>query len=265
MSFNYASVASGSCGNCHYVEYRDTKILIDAGLSGKKIEENLRKLDKNLENTSGILITHEHTDHIKGAGILSRRYNIPIYANKNTWNCMVDKLGKLKDDNIKFFDNDIPFIIGDINIKAFPIHHDAVDPVGYTLDNGGNTKISIATDLGHVCDNIKNNLFDSKLVVLESNHDVEMLKMGSYPYYLKQRVMSSKGHLSNEDAGKFCIELVKRGTQKILLAHLSKENNFPELAFETVKGVLREKNILVGKNLELEVLRRGTISNLYAV
>lgn len=264
MSFNYASVASGSCGNCHYLEYNDTKILIDAGLSGKKIEENLRKLDKNLENTAGILITHEHTDHIKGAGILARRYNIPIYANRNTWDCMKDKLGKLKEDNIRFFDNDIPFIIGDINIKAFSIHHDAADPVGYTLNNGI-TKISVATDLGHVCDNIKNNLFESKLVVLESNHDVQMLKIGSYPYYLKQRVMSNKGHLSNEDAGKFCVELVKRGTEKILLAHLSKENNFPELAFETVKGVLKEKNISIGKNLELEVLRRGSISNLYAV
>ncbi|SHJ96040.1 MBL fold metallo-hydrolase [Tepidibacter formicigenes] len=264
MCFKYASVASGSCGNCHYIGYKNTKILVDAGLSGKKTEENLNNLDINLENTSGILITHEHTDHIKGAGILSRRYNIPIYANENTWKVIENKIGKIKENNIKVFENNVPFYIEDIKINPFSIHHDAADPVAYTFYNGKN-KISIATDLGYVCDKIKENIYDSKLVVLESNHDVEMLKMGSYPYYLKKRVLSRKGHLSNEDAGRFCIELVERGTEKILLAHLSRENNFPELAFETVKGVLQEKNIHVGKNLELSVLKRGKISNLYAV
>ncbi|SHH52164.1 MBL fold metallo-hydrolase [Tepidibacter thalassicus] len=264
MSFEYASVASGSCGNCHYISYKNTKILVDAGLSGKKIEENLNNLDINLKNTSGILITHEHADHIKGAGILSRRYNIPIYANESTWKAMENKVGKIKENNIKIFENNRPFYIEDIQIIPFPVHHDAADPVAYTFYNGKN-KMSIATDLGCVCEKIKENLYDSKLIVLEANYDVEMLKMCSYPYYLKKRVLSDKGHLSNEDAGRFCVELVKRGVQRILLAHLSKENNFPELAFETVKSVLKEKNIHVGKNLELSVLQRGKISNLYAI
>ncbi len=264
MDFRYLSVSSGSSGNCHYVAYKDTQVLVDAGLSGKKIEENLNILKINLKNTGGILISHEHSDHIKGAGILSRRYNIPIYANENTWNAMESKLGKIEERNKKIFTNNCPFSIKDIEIKPFSIHHDAVDPVAFTFYNGKN-KISIATDLGHICDKIRENIYHSKLVVLESNHDVEMLKMGSYPYYLKRRVLSHKGHLSNEEAGKFCVELVKKGTEKILLAHLSKENNFPELAFETVKGILREKNMNIGENVELTVLKREEISKLYAV
>lgn len=264
MDFNYISVASGSSGNCHYVGYNKTNLLVDAGLSGKKIEENLNDLNINLKNTAGILISHEHTDHIKGAGILSRRYNIPIYANENTWSAMKDKLGKMEEKNIRLFNNNVPFAIENIQINPFSIHHDAVDPVGFTFHNGKN-KISIATDLGHICDEIRKNIYNSKIVVLESNHDVEMLKMGSYPYYLKKRVLSKEGHLSNEDAGKFCIELVKKGTEKILLAHLSRENNFPELAFETVKGILKEKSIHLGGHVELNVLNREKVSKLYAV
>lgn len=264
MKFNYISVASGSSGNCHYVGYKNTKILVDSGLSGKKIEENLNNLNINLKNTSGILISHEHTDHIKGAGILSRRYNIPIYANENTWGAMKDKVGKVEEENIRLFTNDAAFCIEDIEIKPFSIHHDAVDPVGFTFYNGNN-KISIATDLGHICDKIRKNIYSSKIVVLESNHDVEMLKMGSYPYYLKKRVLSKEGHLSNEDAGRFSVELVENGAEKILLAHLSRENNFPELAFETVKGILKEKNINLGQHVELAVLNRDENSKLYAV
>ena len=261
---NYASVASGSNGNCHFVSYKNTKILVDAGLSGKKIEENLRKIDINLQNITGILISHEHSDHIKGAGILSRRYNIPIYANKKTWDEISVKLGKLEEVNIIKFENDVMFTINDLHITPFSIHHDAIDPVGFTINNGKN-KISIATDLGHICDKIRNNIYESKLVVLESNHDVEMLKMGPYPYHLKKRVLSQNGHLSNEDAGKFSVELVQKGVKKILLAHLSKENNFPELAFETVKSILKEKNMHIGVDLELSVLNRDEVSKLYAV
>jgi phosphoribosyl 1,2-cyclic phosphodiesterase len=262
--FRYCSVGSGSSGNCHYVGYKNTNLLIDAGLSGKRIETNLAKADIDIKTVKGILITHEHSDHIKGAGILSRKHDIPIYTNKNTWESMKDKIGNVKEHNIKIFESNTQFEIEDVVIKSFSIDHDAAEPVAYSFYNG-KEKISIATDLGCINNNIRENLFDSKLVVLESNYDENMLMMGSYPYYLKRRVLSNKGHLSNEDAAKFCTELINKGTQTILLAHLSKENNFPELAYETSKGILSENNIKVDKDVKLKVLLREELSELYAV
>ena len=262
--FRYCSVGSGSSGNCHYVGYKNTNLLIDAGLSGKRIETNLSKADIDIKGVRGILITHEHSDHIKGAGILSRKHNIPIYANNNTWEAMKDKIGNIKDHNIKIFESNKEFEIEDVLIKPFLINHDASEPVAYSFYNG-QEKISIATDLGCINENIRENIFSSRLVVLESNYDENMLMMGSYPYYLKRRVLSNKGHLSNVDAANFCAELINKGTETILLAHLSKENNFPELAYETSKGILSENNIKVGKDVNLNVLLREELSELYAV
>jgi phosphoribosyl 1,2-cyclic phosphodiesterase len=262
--FKYCSVGSGSSGNCHYVGDKNTNLLIDAGLSGKRIETNLSKADIDIKTVKGILITHEHSDHIKGAGILSRKHDIPIYTNRSTWESMKDKIGNVKEHNIKIFETNKPFEIEDILIKPFSIDHDAAEPVAYSFHNG-KEKISIATDLGCINDNIRENIFDSKLVILESNYDENMLMMGSYPYYLKRRVLSNKGHLSNEDAANFCIELINKGAQTILLAHLSKENNFPELAYETSKGILSENNIKVDKDVRLKVLLREELSGLYAV
>jgi len=262
--FKYCSVGSGSSGNCHYVGYKNTNLLIDAGLSGKKIETNLSKADVDIKTVKGILITHEHSDHIKGAGILSRKHDIPIYTNEVTWESMKDKVGKVKDHNIKIFKSNEQFEIDNIIIKPFSIDHDAAEPVAYSFYNG-KEKISIATDLGCINDNIRQNIFKSKLVILESNYDEQMLMMGSYPYYLKKRVLSNKGHLSNEDAANFCTELINKGTETILLAHLSKENNFPELAYETSKGILSQNNIEVNKDVKLKVLLREELSELYAV
>ena len=262
----YCSIGSGSCGNCHFVGYKDTNILIDAGLSGKRITEGIKEIGENAEKLKGLFVTHEHSDHIKGAGIISRKYDIPIFANFETWRSMKDKIGKIKKENMVVFENDKNYSIGDIIIRPFSISHDAANPVGYNLcANGGTEKISIATDLGIITDNVKRNLFGSKLVVLESNYDKNMLMAGPYSYALKRRVMSELGHLSNDEAGNFCVELIKRGTEKILLAHLSKENNFPELAYETSKGILKSNNINVGKDVLLSVLLRESISDLYTV
>jgi len=261
MGFNYASVASGSCGNCHYIGFEGTGILVDAGLSGKKVRENLESIDIGMDGLKAILITHEHVDHIKGAGILSRKHDIPIYANARTWQEMGDKLGKVSPENIQVFETGRSFDIGSLRIKAFGIHHDAADPVGFCIDNG-KKKLSIATDTGCICDEIRGQLHDSDIVVLESNHDVEMLKMGAYPYHLKRRILSSSGHLSNEDAASFCVELANEGVKRILLAHLSRENNFPELAYETVVGTLKMKGI---ENINIEVLLRQQASKLYSI
>ncbi|AHM57465.1 putative metallo-hydrolase YycJ [Peptoclostridium acidaminophilum DSM 3953] len=261
MGFNYASVASGSCGNCHYIGFEGTGILVDAGLSGKKVRENLESIELGMDGLKAILITHEHVDHIKGAGILSRKHDIPIYANARTWQEMGDKLGKVSPENIQVFETGRSFDIGSLRIKAFGIHHDAADPVGFCIDNG-KKKLSIATDTGCICDEIRGQLHDSDLVVLESNHDVEMLKMGAYPYHLKRRILSSNGHLSNDDAALFCVELANEGVKRVLLAHLSRENNFPELAYETVVGTLKIKGI---ENISIDVLLRQQASRVYSI
>ncbi|MDD7182589.1 MBL fold metallo-hydrolase [Peptostreptococcus porci] len=261
----YCSIGSGSSGNCHYVGYKNTNILIDAGLSGKKIIEGLQDIDVDAKNLNGILITHEHVDHIKGVGILSRKFNLPIFANYNTWMSIRDKIGKVDENNIIIFENDKSYSINDIAIKPFSITHDAVDPVGYSMINERGEKLSIATDTGQITDTIRENVLDSKLVVLESNYDKEMLLMGSYTYALKKRVMSNIGHLSNEDASKFAVELINKGTEKILLAHLSRENNFPALAYETSNHILSENGIKIGKDVEIDILRRDTLSKIHEV
>ena len=195
---------------------------------------------------------------------MSRKYNIPIFANVKTWCAMKDKLGQIEDRNMKVFENDKSYSLGDLIIRPFSISHDASDAVGYNF-YADNEKMSIATDIGKITDNIRRHLYKSKLVVLESNYDPNMLMMGSYPYALKKRVMSEVGHLSNEDAANFCVELIKEGTERILLAHLSKENNFPELAYETSKGILTQNNIIVGQDVKLDVLLREEISDIYNV
>ena len=260
----YCSIGSGSSGNCHYIGYKDTNILVDAGLSGKRITTGLDDINVDIENIKGIFITHEHSDHIKGAGIISRKYDIPIFANVKTWCAMKDKLGDIKDSNMKVFENDRSYSLEDLIIRPFSISHDASDAVGYNF-YAENEKMSIATDIGMITDNIRRHLYKSKLVVLESNYDPNMLMMGSYPYSLKKRVMSDTGHLSNEDAAKFCIDLVKEGTERILLAHLSKENNFPELAYETSKSILAQNDIIIGQDIKLDVLLREKVSDIYNV
>ena len=263
MGISYCSLASGSSGNCHLVSSNGKKILVDAGLSGKRIQGRLEDVDFDPKKISGIFVTHEHHDHICGVGVLSRRFNLPIYANAKTWQAMEEKIGNIKAENIKVFDTRKPVFLGDLKITPYPISHDAVEPVGYTFQEG-NTKISITTDLGCIEEGIINEVKDSDLVVLESNHDVNMLKAGNYPYYLKQRILSNRGHLSNEAAGNVIVELVKNNVKNVLLAHLSKENNFPELAIITVKKILDSKNISMGKDINIDLAHRDKVSNLYS-
>lgn len=258
----FCSLASGSSGNCHLINDGENSILIDAGLSGKQIENKLEEISINPKSIVGILVSHEHSDHICGVGVLSRRYNVPIYANEGTWLGMGNRIGKIKDENIKYFNSEEGFCIKDFNIKSYSIPHDANEPVGFSIEKN-NTKISIATDLGYIDENIINEVKDSNLLVLESNHDEEMVKVGKYPYYLKRRILSNIGHLSNEAAGNAIVDLVSKNVKSILLAHLSKENNFPELAIATVKNILEDKRITIGKDINLDLVYRDTISKVY--
>lgn len=259
----YCSIGSGSSGNCHLVGTKNTNILIDAGLSGKRITDSLKDIDIDASKIKGIFVTHEHSDHVKGVGILSRKFDLPIFSNYKTWLAIKDKVGKVDLKNVRIFENDKFYQIDDMIIKPFSIEHDAADPVAFSLmgENGG--KISIATDMGHITENIRNNITGSDLVVLESNYDKEMLLMGSYTYSLKKRVMSNSGHLSNEDAARCAVNLIESGTDKILLAHLSKENNFPQLAYETSNHIFKDNGIKIGKDVFLDVLMRDRASKVF--
>lgn len=262
MKVFFCSLASGSSGNCHLINDGENSILVDAGLSGKRIENRLKEIDIDPKSLTAILVSHEHNDHISGVGVLSRRYNIPIYANKGTWDGMNTKIGEIKESNIKYFNSTEDFNIRDFNIRPYNIPHDANEPVGFSIRKD-KIKISIVTDLGYIDENIIAQAENSDLVVLESNHDVEMLKVCRYPYFLKRRILSSTGHLSNEAAGNAIVDLVNKNVGSILLGHLSKENNFPELAVATVKNILEGEKIVVGEDIGLDIAYRDRISSVY--
>lgn len=258
----FCSLFSGSSGNCQFIKTETTKIIVDAGLSGKKIQQAMANIGEDLSQVSGIFITHEHIDHIQGAGILSRRFNLPIYANAETWNAMTKPLGKIDDKNIKIIDEGIE--IGDIYVQPFDISHDAVKPVGYKVFNK-NKKISLLTDTGCVTPSIKQNVMNSDLILLESNHDEDMVLIGSYPWPLKRRVLGDHGHMSNDLAGRLLCEILKKGNEIVLLAHLSKENNFPELAYKTVENILNENGIFLENGITLNMTHRDKSTIVYEV
>ncbi len=239
----FCSLYSGSTGNSLLVKSNNTKLLIDAGISKKKIIDALKLNNIELTQIDAILVTHEHTDHIHSIGTISNGYNIPVYANEKTWSVIPTKQKeKISTQNQKVFLVSQKFLIGDIEILPFSIPHDAVDPCGFNIYNN-TTKISIATDLGHVTPSILENLKNSSFVLLESNYDPDILKYCTYPASLKKRIIGPNGHLSNILASKTISELVHTGLKSVMLGHLSKENNFPELAYKTVIEQLVLNNI----------------------
>ena len=257
--FQFCSLYSGSSGNCSFVQTDTTKILIDAGQSSKKIEEALVSLNIEPSSIDGILITHEHSDHTKGLGIFSKKYNVPVYANDETWNAMEKQKEKVSLTNIKSFDFS-EFSIGDINIRPFAIPHDAANPCGFNLYHD-NKKMSIATDIGHIEKSVIDSLSDSSFLLLEANYEPEVLKYSRYPYLLKSRISGPNGHLSNEDAGKVISYLTSKGLNNAMLGHLSNENNFPELAYKTVVEQLIKNNIS-SDNIHLSVAKRYNPSQI---
>lgn len=260
----FCSLYSGSSGNSIYISSPKAKILVDAGVTGKSIGLALESINVNPLYLNGILVTHEHSDHVKGVGVLSRRFNLPIYANEKTWIAMKNKIGKIKNENINIIDKN--FNIMDMEIETFKIPHDASDTIGYSINSNGK-KVSIATDMGVFTNGIKNNIKDSDLVLIESNHDEEMLKFGPYPYELKRRILSSTGHLSNSDSASAILEVLKHGPKKIFLGHLSGTNNVPELAYKTVENILIDNNVKIGKgkDVDLSIASRKEPSKLIEV
>lgn len=230
------SIASGSSGNCIYVGDDTTHILIDAGISGKRIEAGLNSIGVSGKDLDAVFVTHEHIDHISGIGVLSRKYDVPIYATSGTIAGIstTRSVGDIDDQLYQVIHKNENIAVGGLLIKAVPISHDAAEPVCYTITNG-KSHAAIATDMGCYTEEIVENLKGMDAILLEANHDVNMLQVGPYPYYLKQRILGNKGHLSNETAGKLLCELLHDDLKYVLLGHLSKENNLPQLAHEAVR------------------------------
>lgn len=252
----FCSLYSGSSGNCLYVSSNNTKILIDCGTSCKKICEGLASINSSIEDIDAILVTHEHSDHVQGLGLVSSKFNIPIYANQETWNAMGKQKEKIDEKNINFFINDNDFLLNELTIHPFSTPHDAANPCGFNIHNG-KRKLSIATDLGHMDDSIFNQLKNSSFILLESNYEPEMLNASRYPFHLKQRIKGPYGHLSNETAGKTIAALMKKDLKQVMLGHLSKENNVPELAYQTVAEELMKSNSDIN-TIRLSVASRNT-------
>ena len=258
----FCSLYSGSSGNSIFIASDNTRVLIDAGLAGKNIDDALKHIGEESSSIDGIFITHEHIDHIKGVGVLSRKYDIPIYANDNTWAVMEKNIGKIKEHNIRIMDRRSSITINDLEIRSFNIPHDAIAPVGYTVSSAGKNA-SVVTDFGVFTEEIRDNIIDSDIILLESNHDVNMLRMGPYPYKLKLRVLGENGHLSNEDCGSAIVSLLKNDKKKqIVLGHLSGTNNHPDLAYQTVVDVLSANGIRPGDDVILQLASRHNPSEI---
>lgn len=264
MPLQFCSFASGSSGNCYLVKNEETALLIDAGISGKKIFQGLEETDTPFDMVSGLLVTHEHIDHVKSLPIVTKKLpNIYAYASQATW----DNIERpVADEKKRCFTVGEDFYIDDFLIRPFSIPHDAADPAGFSIYHDGR-QISIVTDVGYITDEIFEEITNADLLLLEANHEKEILLMSSYPYSLKRRILGENGHLSNVSAGECLCQLteVKKKKRRILLGHLSRENNDPSVAMLTVKNTLMENNIFIGNDLDLEVVLRDSYSCLYNV
>lgn len=268
MNLAICSIASGSSGNCYVVMNGNTVLLVDAGISARRIRAGLAALNLTMDNVSGILVTHEHSDHIKGLRVIAKHTQAGVYANERTF-CGIN-LDFSSEKRCCFSTGDI-FAIGDIEVRTFSVSHDSGDPVGYSFESGGH-RIAIVTDTGVVSEPLLREMQAADILVLESNHDESVLRMGKYPWFLKQRILGNKGHLSNVAAAEALADVLDDDTKcgdvkarMVLLAHLSKENNFPEMAIATMENILGERGYLTGVVTQLVPLSRTEMSPLYII
>ncbi len=249
-------LASGSSGNCILVQTADATVLIDCGITGKSAQTELARAGVDPNSIDGIIVTHEHIDHISGVGILSRRFNIPIYSTLGTWKAMIDGLGKINPLLIRYIAAEVPFKINNTLFHPFSTSHDAAESIGIVFSSEGKSG-AVATDMGTVSRHIYDLLSDCSAILIEANHDETMLIRGPYPQRLKERILSDCGHLSNKLCGALCAKLVREGKlRKIMLGHLSSDNNTPRLAFETVSNSIEATGFSINKDIELYVALR---------
>ena len=263
LGFKYSILTSGSTGNSFYLETPEKKILVDAGLSGKKITSLLAEIDRDPSDLDAILVTHEHKDHIHGVGVLARKYGMDIYANEKTWQIMDSKnmLGKIDNSQKHVFSRDKLLTFGDIDIESFGVSHDAIDPQFYRFMKDGKSFVML-TDTGYVSDRMAGIIENADGYLIESNHDIEILRAGSYPWSTKQRILSDQGHLCNEDGADAMIRTIGNKTKKIYLGHLSKENNIKELAHMTMENQLARADFGVGTDFKVYDTSPDTATSL---
>ena len=261
MGVNYCSLVSGSSGNSHFVYTENTKILIDVGMSNKYITSAITDIGEDASKVDAVFITHEHSDHIQGLRVFMKKHKPTLYVSEKTLSAIEKHVPE--GASIVIIEPYMPIQIKDLMVTAFMSNHDAIDPLGYNIQYK-DRKISIVTDVGTIDDKVFESLTESDFLVLESNHDVNMLNYGPYPFILKKRILSTIGHLSNDDAAECIKRLYKIGNlRSVLLAHLSKDNNFPELAYLTVKEKLEKDDIVIGRDLHMDILTRDKASTVY--
>lgn len=264
MKIKFLSLASGSSGNCYYLGTDTYGILIDAGIGIRSIKKILKDYGLAFERIKAVFVTHDHADHIKAVGVLGEKYGIPVYATPETHiginksYCMTEKLST----SVRYIHKENPLLLEDFKITAFEVPHDGTDNVGYCVEIDGKT-FSFLTDMGYITDTAAEYIRKANYLIIEANYDEEMLEMGPYPKYLRERIVGGNGHMCNKDTAQFLADNFNEGLKHIWLCHLSKENNHPELAYKTVEMYLRAKGIIIGKDVQLAALKRNTPSEYH--
>jgi phosphoribosyl 1,2-cyclic phosphodiesterase len=248
----FSVLSSGSSGNAIYIRTETTKILLDAGISAKLIQSRLQEVaGETIKDIDALLLTHEHIDHVRSVRQVSKLSQADVYSTEGTWHhVQTDVENVLSQDKLNLVKSDAPFVIGDIQVTPFAISHDAEEPVAYRFDAQGHS-LAVVTDLGYVSDHIKSVIQGCQTYVWEANHDVGMLRAGRYPWSVKRRILGDKGHLSNQDAAVALGDILGDEVVHVYLAHLSEENNQPDLAELTVQSVLQEMKARFGEQVEL--------------
>lgn len=263
MNLRFCSLSSGSSGNCYYLGNDLHGILIDAGISAGAIRKFLKEMGIPINSIMGVLITHNHMDHIKGLEVLTRKINVPVFTTQNIWESILGNTytPKITVDCIRKIFVQQEFHLAGFNIEAFPVHHDAPETIGFQI-TAGQKKVTIVTDLGHICPTASNYIKAANMLVIESNYDEQMLRDGNYPHFLKTRIISDKGHLGNHQTSAFLADIFHEKISHICLAHLSKNNNTPEKAMQTLREKFTEKGITLTPNQKIVVLNRNQPTDL---
>jgi phosphoribosyl 1,2-cyclic phosphodiesterase len=265
MSLRVCSFGSGSSGNCYLVASEQSALLIDAGLSGIATRQAIALTDVDLERIGALLVTHEHIDHVRGLDVLAKAIpSSTVYASFDTWSALTKS--RIPSERRESFQDGDEFMVGDIAVETFALSHDSEGSSGYIL-RSGDSMLSLVTDTGILTDEVISVIADSDMIILEANHDVTMLRTGRYPPYLKARILSEVGHLSNVQAGEAILKIMALDSKPrcILLAHLSEDNNDPRLAKETVNAMLAEEGYYSGRDLYVDTLKRKAISNIFVI
>lgn len=261
MKLNFCSLSSGSSGNCYYLGNEFNGILIDAGISTGSIHKFMENMGISMQTIMGVLVTHNHTDHIRGLELLTRKNNLPAFTTHKIWESINSPSNKISGDSVREIGLQQKFHLAGFDIEAFPVSHDAPETIGFQIC-ARDIKITIATDLGHICQTAAPYIKAANLLVIESNYDEQMLVNGKYPHFLKARIQSENGHLGNHQTSAFLADIISENLRHICLAHLSSKNNTPEIALQTLQQAFSERGIHINGQLRISILNRNMPSEV---